>query len=92
MYAWYIICTIKTRFKKINSTCYIIPNANSCESNYNKVDGIQCIPAFNVFEDDSWDGDKDNAPGQDEENGGGDTDFSLTNLPMSLLKRETGQI
>lgn len=78
--------------KKVNFTCYIIPNSNSCESNDNKVDGIQCIPAFGVFEDDSWDGDEDNTPGQDEENGGGNTDFSLTNLSVSLLKRETSEI
>lgn len=78
--------------EKVNCTCYIIPNTDSCESNNNKVDGIECSPAFNVFEDDSWDGNENNAPSQDEKNGRGDTDFSLTNLPMSLLKkRETGQ-
>lgn len=38
-----------------------------------------------MFEDDSRNGDKDDAASQDKEDGGRDSDFSLADLPVFLL-------
>lgn len=45
-----------------------------------------------MFENHSWDGDKNNAAGDDEEYGGGDADLSLTDLLMFLLGMEAEEI
>lgn len=66
-------------------TCHIVSDAHGGERDHNKVDGLQGGPALNVFEDDSRNGDKDDAAGQDEEDGGRDSDFSLADLPVFLL-------
>lgn len=66
-------------------TCHIVSDAHGGERDHNKVDGLQGGPALNVFEDDSRNGDKDDTAGQDEEDGGRDSDFSLADLPVFLL-------
>lgn len=48
-------------------TCHIVSYSNSCQSDDNKVNGLQSCPAFYVFEDDCRDGDEEDAARQDEE-------------------------
>lgn len=69
------------------STCHIVSYSHCGESYHNKVDGLQRGPALDVFEDDSRDGDEDNAAGQDEEDGGCHSYFSLAYLFVFLLKK-----
>lgn len=66
-------------------TCHIVSDAHGGQRDHNKVDGLQGGPALNVFEDECRDGDKHNAAGQDEEDGGRDSDFGLADLPVFLL-------
>lgn len=67
------------------STCHIVSYSHCGESDHNKVDGLQCGPALDVFKDDSRDGDKNNAASQDEQDGGRHSDFSLADLFVFLL-------
>lgn len=71
-----------------SSTCNIVSYSHCSESDHYKVDGLQCGPTLNVFEDDSWDGDEDDAASQDEQDGGCHSDLSLTDLFVFLLKSE----
>lgn len=66
-------------------TCHVVSDAHGGERDHNKVDGLQGGPALDVFEDDSRNGDEDNAASQDEEDSGRDSNFSLANLPVFLL-------
>lgn len=68
------------------STCHIVSYSHCGKGDHYKVDGIQRGPALDVFEDNSWDGDEDNAAGQDEQDGGRHSDLSLTDLFVFLLK------
>lgn len=68
-------------------TCHVISYSHCGESDHNKVDCIQCGPAFNVFEDDSRDGDEDDAASQDEQDDGRHPDFCLADLFVFLLKK-----
>lgn len=66
-------------------TCHIVSDSHSGESDHNKVDGLQRGPALDVFKDDSRDGDKNNAAGQDEQDGGRNSDLRLADLSVFLL-------
>lgn len=74
------------------TTCHIVSDSHSGEGDHNKVDGLQRGPALDVFEDNSWDGDKDDTAGQDEQDGGRHSDLGLTDLPVFLLMSEIGQV
>lgn len=63
-----------------------VSEANGGEGDDDKVDGLERAPAFDVFENDSWQGHEDEAPKQDEEQGGDDTDLCLADFPL-LIKR-----
>lgn len=66
-------------------TCHIVSYSNCCQSDDDKICWLQSRPALNVFEDHSWDGDKQDAASQDEEESGGHTDFSLAYLVVFIL-------
>lgn len=66
-------------------TCHIVTYSNCCQSDDDKICWLQSCPALNVFEDHSWDGDKQDTASQDEEQSGGHTDFSLTDLVVLIL-------
>lgn len=64
-----------------------ISEADGGEGDDNKVNGLECAPAFDVLEDDGWQGHEDEAPEQDEEQRGDDSDLRLADLP--LLEEES---
>lgn len=70
-----------------SSTCHIISYSHCAERDHNKVDGLQRGPALDAFKDDSRDGDKNNAAGQDEQDGGRHSDLSLADLFVFLLRK-----
>lgn len=72
-------------------TCHIVPDANRCQRDDNKVDSIQSRPSLNMFENHRRDTDEDYAPGQDEEYGGGKSDFGLAYLFLFLLQDKKSQ-
>lgn len=59
-----------------------VSKANRGEGDDDKVDGLQCAPALDVFEDDCWKGYKDKTPKQNEEQRGDDTDLRLADFPL----------
>lgn len=63
-------------------TGYEVSKADRGESNDDKVDGLQCAPAFDVLEDNGWQGHENEAPEQDEEQRGDDTDLCLADFPL----------
>lgn len=63
-----------------------VSKANGGEGDDDKVDGLERAPAFDMFENDSWQGHEDEAPEQDEEQGGDDADLCLADFPL-LIKR-----
>lgn len=69
------------------STCHVVSYPHCGECYHDKVDGLQCGPALYVFEDDSRDGDKNNAASQDEQDGGGHSDLGLADLFVFLLRK-----
>lgn len=68
-------------------TCHIISYSHCCESDHNKVDGVQRAPVLNVFKDDSRDGDKDYAASQDEQDGRRHSNLRLADLFVFLLRQ-----
>lgn len=66
-------------------TCHIVTDSNCCQSDDDKICWLQSRPALNMFEDHSWDSDEQDAASQDEEEGGGHTDFSLADLVLFIL-------
>ena len=64
-----------------------VSKADGGEGDDDKVDGLECAPAFDVLKDDSWKGHKDEAPEQDEEQRGDDSDLCLADFP--LLRKES---
>lgn len=73
-------------------TCHIVSNSHCGERDHNKVDGFQCGPALNMFENDGWNGDKNNAASQDEQDGGRHSDLSLADLLVLLLTKNKYKI
>lgn len=59
-----------------------VTKADGGESDDDEVDGLECAPAFDVLEDDSWQGHEDETPEQDEEQRGDDTDLCLAYFPF----------
>ena len=59
-----------------------VPEADGGESDDDEVDGLECAPAFNVLEDNSWQGHENETPEQDEEQRGDDTDLCLADFPF----------
>lgn len=66
-------------------TCHVVPNSNSGQSDDNKVDGLQGRPSFDVFKNDGWDGDEEDAASEDEEQGGRHANLGLTDLVVFTL-------
>lgn len=52
------------------------------KSDDDKVDGLECAPALDVLEDDGWQGHKDEAAEQDEEQRGENADLRLADFPL----------
>lgn len=77
--------TKQLAYNNLHHTCHIVANSHSGESDHDKVDGLQCGPALDVLKDDSGDGDKDDAPSQDEQDSGCHSDLCLADLPVFLL-------
>lgn len=67
-----------------------VSKADGGEGDDNKVDGLKRAPAFYVLKDDCWQGHKDEAAKQDEEQRGDDADLRLTNFPF--LQRDKRSI
>ncbi len=63
-----------------------ISKADGCQGNDDKVDGLQCTPALNVFEYDGRQGDEEETTKQNENNCRNHTDLGLTHIP--LLRKE----
>lgn len=75
-----------------SSTCHIVSYSHCSESDDNKIDGLQCAPTLNVFEDDSRDGYKHDAASQDEQDGRRHSYLCLTDLSVFLLENKTEMI
>lgn len=69
------------------TTCHVVADAHGGEGDHNKVDGLQRGPALDVFEDDSRDGDEDDAAGEDEQEGGCHSYLRLADLSVFLLSQ-----
>lgn len=65
-----------------------VSEANGGECDDDKVDGLECAPAFNMLENDSWQGHEDETPKQDEEESGEDTDLCLADFPLLKIKKK----
>lgn len=63
-----------------------ISEADGCQGNDDKVDGLQRTPALNVFEYDGRQSDEEETTKQNEKNSRDHTDLGLTHVP--LLRRE----
>lgn len=72
-------------------TCHIISYSHCSECDHNKVDCIQCGPAFYVFEDNSRDGDENNAAGKDEQDDRRHPYFCLADLFVFLLRQSKNE-
>lgn len=67
-----------------------VSKADRGESNDYKVDGLERAPAFDVLEDDGWQGHENEAPKQDEEQRGDDTDLRLADFPLLQRDKKDG--
>lgn len=67
-------------------SCDKVSKTDGGERDDDKVDGFEGAPAFDVLEDDSRQGHENEAPEQDEEQRGDDSDFRLADFP--LLKEQ----
>lgn len=65
-----------------------VSKADGGERDHDEVDGLQRAPALDVLENDGGQGHEDEAPEEDEEQGGDDANLRLADFP--LLWRDKG--